>query len=462
MKTCTNKISLTNILNPKLIDMKKLFFCVLVLAGLSCSAQQNKPYDLTINGVKVIVVPSGNEIVQVDMVFKGGVQNYSADKAGLEKLALNALTECGTKKEDKNSFKNKLDEVEAYIYGSAGRDASHFQMNCIKGDFETVWPLYVEALTEPKFDAKEFARIKEDAMNSLRQQESNPDAALQRLAMETAFKGMDYSKWPSGTIANFEKFTPEDAKAYYHSIFTRSHIFLVVVGDISKEEIQEKMSSLLNKIPQGKPFVLKRTTYIPQENTFVAKQRDVATNYIIGISAAPAANSKDYFAAMLASGLFYDKAFLEVRTKNGLSYAPSAYISSGLTPFSAMYVTTKQPDKYIAVARNMVDNIKKEGFPADDIKNQKNTYATYQYYQNETNGSLCFMVANAELLQGDWHHAFTLKDDLKKVSPDEVNKVFNKYIGNFTWVYQGDPKQVSPVLFTQKQTPAIPVDKKAF
>jgi predicted Zn-dependent peptidase len=154
--------------------------------------------------------------------------------------------------------------------------------------------------------------------------------------------------------------------------------------------------------------------------------------------------------------------FLEVRTNHGLSYAPSAYISSGLTPYSVMYVTTKDPDKYIAVARNLVDNIKKNGFPADDVKNMKNTYATYQYYDNETNESLCSLVASNELLQGDWRKAFTLKEDLHPVTPADVNKVFNKYVSNFTWVYQGDAKQVTPKLFTQPQTPPIPADKKAF
>lgn len=442
--------------------MKKIFFLIFLLPTVLINAQDSKPYQLMVNGVKVIVVPSGNEIVQVDLVIKGGVQNYPLEKAGIEKLAMIALTECGTLKNDKNSFKNQLDEVDARIYGSSGRDASHFQLNCIRSDFETVWPLYAEALTMPKFDAKEFERIREEAINNLRAQESNPDAALQKMAMETAFKGMDYSKPVSGTIDNLKKLTAPMTKAYFQSILTRSRIFIVVVGDLQKDEIVKRMTALIYRIPQGKPFVLKRSTYVPKENSFVAKKKDVATNYIMGISAAPATNSKDYFAGTLASGLFYDKAFLEVRTNNGLSYAPAAYISSGLTPYSVMYVTTKEPDKYIAVARNLVDKIKKDGFPADDVKNMKNTYATYQYYNNETNGSLCSMVATSELQMGDWHRAFSLKEDLQKVTPEDVNSVFRRYIGSFTWVYQGDPKQVTSTLYTQPQTPAIPKEKKAF
>src|SRR5918996_1378983 len=119
--------------------MKNISFCFCLLIVMATNAQDNKPYQMMVDGMKVIVVPSGNEIVQIDLVIKGGVQNYTADKAGIERLALTALTECGTLKDDKNSFKNKLDEVDARIYGGAGKDASHFQLNCIKSDFETVW-----------------------------------------------------------------------------------------------------------------------------------------------------------------------------------------------------------------------------------------------------------------------------------------------------------------------------------
>src|SRR5436305_1260567 len=231
----------------KLTEMRKIFFSFFLFTASLAWGQQNKPYDMMVKGVKVIVVPSGNEIVQVDLVIKGGVQNFPADKTGIEKMALTALTECGTMKDDKNSFKNKLDEVDARIYGSSGRDASHFQLNCIKGDFETVWPLYVDALTAPKFDAKEFDRIREEAINNLREQSSNPDASLQRMAMETAFKGMDYAKSPSGTIEAIQKMTPKETRAYFQSIFTRSHIFIVVVGDIGKEDLQKKVSALIEK-----------------------------------------------------------------------------------------------------------------------------------------------------------------------------------------------------------------------
>src|SRR3954466_1876859 len=94
------------------------FAGIVCITTTSSFAQSKEPYEMMVDGVKVIVQPSGNEIVVIQTVLKGGVQNYTTDKAGIESLAMNALTECGTANDDKNSFKNKLDKVNAQVYGS--------------------------------------------------------------------------------------------------------------------------------------------------------------------------------------------------------------------------------------------------------------------------------------------------------------------------------------------------------
>src|ERR1700759_2652320 len=105
--------------------MKKFIYTLLVAASIgsvSPAFAQGKAYDMMVNGVKVIVQPSGNDIVDIQTVIKGGVKNYPADKMGIESLALTALTECGTIKHDKNSFKDALDKVSAAVYGSSNKD----------------------------------------------------------------------------------------------------------------------------------------------------------------------------------------------------------------------------------------------------------------------------------------------------------------------------------------------------
>jgi zinc protease len=78
--------------------MKKYIYLLLIAAAtgsVNTASAQQKAYEMMVDGVKVIVQPSGNDIVEIQTVIKGGVQNYPAKK-GIEAMAMNALNECGT------------------------------------------------------------------------------------------------------------------------------------------------------------------------------------------------------------------------------------------------------------------------------------------------------------------------------------------------------------------------------
>ncbi len=452
--------------------MKTLFkyaFVFITIFSMQSGAfsQTAQPYEMNVNGVKVIVQPGGNDIVVVRTVLKGGVQNYAADKAGIESLAMNALTECGTVNDDKNSFKNKLDKVSAQVYGNTGMDYSSFAMNCIKSDFDVVWPLYADALTKPRFDAKEFDRIKQDAINNLKAQASQPDYAIQKLAKETAFKGKSYAKSPEGSEATVDKLTADETKNYYQSILTKGRMVIVVVGDIDSAVLKDKIGSMLANVPQGKPFMLAKTTYTPAQNSFISQKKELATNYIQGVTSAPLPGTKDYNAFQLAMRIFYDRQFLEVRTNNGLSYAPYTYFDGGTSPSSNIVVSTTDPNKYIGVMTKLIDKTKKEGFTPEEVKNMKTTYITSFYYKQETNDAQASSLVANEVLHNNWRRSITMNDDLKKVTPQDVSKVFDKYITNITWVYQGDPAKANAKLFTQStntpkpaKAPEVILDRK--
>ncbi|MGN6618986.1 MAG: M16 family metallopeptidase [Ilyomonas sp.] len=442
----------------KLFSSSKYIIAAVIAVFISTApfAQKKEAYDMLVDGVKVIVQPSNNEIVVIQTIIKGGVQNYSADKAGIESLAIDALTECGTANDDKNSFKDKLDKVSAQMYGNAGMDYASFTMNCIKSDFDAVWPLYKDALTVPAFDAKEFERIKQDAINNLKAQASQPDYAIRKLAMQTAFAGKDYAKSPEGTEETVSRLTPEETKSYYQSVLTKPRLLIVVVGEIDKDVLQDKIHSLLTAVPEGEPFVLKKESYKPAKASFKSEQKELATNYIQAVTGAPQPGSADYNAFVLAMRIFYDRHFLEVRTNNGLSYAPITYFSGGLTPSANIVVSTTDPNKYISVLDKLLDKTKKQGFTPEEVKNMKTTYVTAYYYKQETNSALASSLASDEVLHNNWRRTLTLNEDLKKVSLAEVDNAFKKYVTNLTWVYQGDPSKVDPKLYTQTKQQDLP------
>ncbi|MBK9485103.1 MAG: insulinase family protein [Chitinophagaceae bacterium] len=437
----------------------RLLILLIITGSTTAIAQKGEPYELNINGVKIIVQPSDNQIVEIQTIVKGGVQNYGFDKQGIESLAMNALTECGTKKDDKNSFKNKLDNVSAQVYANAGRDYSTISMNCIKSDFNAVWTLYADAVTMPLFDEKEFNRIKQDAINGLRSQESQPDYAINNMATQIAFAGKNKAKRPEGTVETLSKLTVAETKAYYSSVSTKSRMLIVVVGELDKTDLEQKIAAMLAAVPEGKPFVLKKETIAPAQNSFKAEKKELATNYIQGIASAPAPGTPDFNAFNLAMRIFSQRHFLEVRTKNGLSYAPGSWFDGSSSPSAHISVSTTDPNKYIGVAKALIEKTKKEGFTADELRNMKTQYLTGFFYRQETNNAQANSLAANEVLHNNWKRALTLSDDMKKVTLPELNTVFNKYIAHMVWAYQGNPAQANPALFTGNPKPDLPKSK---
>ena len=423
----------------------------LLLMNTALLAQDKPAYEMKVDGVKVIVQPVNNDIVEIQTVIKGGVQNYPADKSGIESLAMNALTECGTKNDDKNSFKNKLEKVSAEVYGTNDMEKASLNLNCIKTDLDAVWPLYVDALTRPLFDAKEFDRIRQDAINGLKSSESQPDNAINKYARKLAFPGKDYSKDPEGTEATVTKLTVAETKAYYQSILTKSRMVIVVVGDLDKATIESKVHSLLQGIPAGKPFAYKKQGLPPSKNSFSATQKEFATNYILGIGGGPQPGDPDFNAYMLAMRIFSQRHFVEVRTKNGLSYAPQAWFKAGNASYAGVSVSTKDPNKYIEVEKALVDKTKKDGFTADEVRNVKTSYLTAFYYRQETNGAQAASIVSNEVLFNNWKRSMTIKTDLNNVSVEDVNKAFTKYMNNITWAYMGDPSKVDSKLYADEK-----------
>lgn len=431
--------------------MKKYIYLLLiavVTGGVNTASAQQKAYEMMVDGVKVIVQPSGNDIVEIQTIIKGGVQNYPAGKAGIEAMAMNALNECGTLKHDKNDFKNQLDKISAAVYGVALKNYSVIKVNCIKSDLPTAWPLYVEAITIPKFDAKEFARIKQDQLSQIKADDSDPDNAIDKYADKVAFNGRDYAKDPNGTAATIQPLTAEETKNYYHSVLTRSRMLVVVVADLDRADIEAKVKGLLSTIKQGTPFELKKSFFRTYKNTFSSENRQLATNYVEGVTSGPAPGTPDFDAFNVAMRIFADKHFLDIRTNNGLSYAPQSWFSVGSTSVAKFSVSTTDPNKYIAVFDKLVDRIKTQGFDAAEVANMKTTYLTGFYYKNETNTAQAGSIASNEVLHNNWRRSLTLADDVKKLTPTQVSDAFRKYIGNIVWVYQGDTKKVNPILFT--------------
>ncbi|MEJ0083832.1 MAG: hypothetical protein WDM78_23460 [Puia sp.] len=65
-------------------------------------------------------------------------------------------------------------------------------------------------------------------------------------------------------------------------------MLIVVVAELDRSAIEQKVKELTANIPEGNNIKLNRYSYSPARNSFTAQKKSVATNYIQGVSGGPA------------------------------------------------------------------------------------------------------------------------------------------------------------------------------
>ena len=186
--------------------MKKLSIYIVLLSlitfsiGYALPPEDEKPREFMVDGVKVIFKPSVKEIISVRLFIKGGTANYTKELEGIENLALSVVTQGGTKNLSKTEFYSALEKIGTTIGSSSSLDHSDISMSCVKSFWDPSWKVFAEAVTSPRFDEKEFAIIKGQAVAQAKEAEANPDEYLKNKALQNAFSARNYSKIPTGTV----------------------------------------------------------------------------------------------------------------------------------------------------------------------------------------------------------------------------------------------------------------------
>ncbi len=422
--------------------MKKIKALIFILsATVLTAAAQQATTSFVVDGITVIYKPTAKQIINISVYFKGGVTNYSADKAGIESLTISGATQCGTKKYSKDAFSDKADEYGINVYGSAGRDNALIGLNCISQYFNEGWDLLAQAVTSPVFEEGEFNRLKQKAIAGVKQAEGNPDSRLQDLVMKSGFTGTPYAISPGGTDSTLPGITAADANTYYYSqLLNKARMFIVVVGNITKADITAKIHAGFASIPSKPYTAVTLTAPAFTGNALLTEERQLATNYIAGFMNAPLYTSPDYVANRIAFASLSDKLFTEIRTKRNLSYAPQAFVRVGFVPFSEVYVTTTDPKAAVTVMANTINQLRKDGFTEKDLKDTKALFVTSNYMKDESTNAIAASLGTAEIL-GGWKKAEEIPNVINNTTLEQMSNAFRKYIVGIKWVYLGKKDQ---------------------
>jgi zinc protease len=434
-------------MNYKNIKLTALF-SIALLAIISVAKAQVTTTEFFVNGLKVIQKTSVKETISIRFFVKGGSTNYPLEKQGVENLAFKLAMEGGTKSKNKQAFAASSERIGATFAGSSGADFGTLSMTCLKIYWNDSWDLFTDAIMNPAMATSEFDLVKSQLINEAQQETGDPDAHIGRMAMKNAFGGTSYEKNPAGTPESLQAIKLNEVADYYKTIIGKKNCFLVVVGNISQGDLTEKITKSFASLPEGKNAPSESHKGVGAPNVAI-ENRDIETNYIIGVMDAPKKGTDEAVANSIAMSIMGDRFFTELRTKRSLSYAPSAFAAGDIThPNNGVYISTTKPQESLKVMTEELSKVKKEGFTQKELDGTKEGFLTSYYMGQETNERQSLILGRNEIAS-NWRDADLFTERVNKTDLKSINNVMKKYIETVKWNYLGKESMVKPEDFLQ-------------
>ncbi len=438
------------------LSLLLFMFCLLSSPAFAQAAAlapaANGTSDFTIaNGIKTIHRRvSANDVVAVQVYFRGGTRNINEKNAGVESLMFEVAQQ-GTKNFTKSQINREIARMGTVVDAGSGYDFSVFAMRCVRQNFDRSWQLISDMILNPTFDEKEFTLVRDQLINGLRQQNDNPESQVAILSNKLLYASHPYFNPPDGTLETVTRFTPADLRAHHAGILEAGRMMVVVVGNVPLEDVRRKVETSFGKLAKGnyKAETLPAFTNA-QKPEFQLVEKNVATNYIRGTFAAPPLDHPDYPAFSVAINILTQLFFQEVRVKRNLTYGADATLLSHGANSGYLTVTTAKPNETIGVMFEQIDFMQRQTILRGPLRSIVAGFLTQYYTKLESNDAQAAKLAEYELLGGDWRKLITWIDEVNKVTPEDLNRVSRAYLKNFHIAAIGDARQFDRNLFQSR------------
>ncbi|MGH9421228.1 MAG: M16 family metallopeptidase, partial [Thermoanaerobaculia bacterium] len=119
--------------------------------------------------------------------IRGGARDLPADKAGLAGIYSAAWRTGGTESKTGDELDDFLEARAARVETGASEDASNVSMSILKGDFDAVFPIFVDVLEHPAFRQDKVDLAKTQATSGISRRNDDPKGIADREMVKLGF-----------------------------------------------------------------------------------------------------------------------------------------------------------------------------------------------------------------------------------------------------------------------------------
>jgi zinc protease len=405
-------------------------------------AQATTSFD--VSGVHVILRQNNaNNVVAANLYLLGGSRQVTDANAGIEPILLD-VSERGTQHYPKNALRRAMSRLGSEIVVAPNADWTMFGIRSSTEVFDSTWAIFADRVMYPTLAQSEVNLVKAQYLSGIRQRRDDPDALADYLADSITFVGHPYAVSVTGNEQSIQAIDSAALRNYHRNQFVTSRMLLVVVGNIDRAHIERLVNETIGKLPKGN-YAWTAPPRIPEAQTaLVIERRNLPTNYILGYYSGPLANGSDYQALRVATSVLTGRMFAEIRTRQNLTYDVHAPFVDRAATAGGLYVSTVAPDTTLKLMRAAIVDLQTGTLDPVGLRQLEDQFITEYFLDNETNAAQADFLARSQLYEGDYREADRFVDELKRVTPEDVQRVARRYMKNFRFAYVGDPSKLNP------------------
>ncbi len=418
-----------------------LALCALgIIAGRPAKAQEFPVQSKTLkNGMKVLV-QSDHSIPNVALYifYRIGSRNEHPGTTGLshffEHMMFNGAKKYGP---------GDLDKVMEANGGSNNayttRDVTVYQDWFPRSALPLIFDIEADRIRDLNFDPKKIESERGVVASERRLRTDNDNGGLlDEQLWATAFIAHPY-QWPVvGWMSDIEHWTMEDLKHHFEMGYSPSNATMIVVGDVTPEEIFQVCEKYIEPIPSHSP-PLPVTTIEPEqlgERRLVVHKPAELPLLLIGYHS-PKTNSADFYALnILQTVLFHGQSsrmYQRLVDKDQIALEVSAFTEPSFDPTLAeIFVQPKQtvdPAVCEKAVYEEVERAKSAAITDQELEKAKNIRLVEFYHQVRTISGRANTVGTYEVFFGDYRKLFEAAKNYAAVTKDDVQRVAKTYFG---------------------------------
>ena len=368
--------------------------------------------------------------VTLALSLEGGPLLDPLDKAGLAALTAGMMSE-STQHYSNEAMANELAKLGSSIQFSAGGRFTSIYVSSLKDNLPATLALLEEKLLHPAFAEADFERLKALTLQSLQQSAKKPEVRS-RNQISTLLYGVDnrISLPDSGTLATVQNIALEDVKRFYQRYFNGAKASLVVVGDVSEQQLLPQLEFLAKwptndyPIPAYKPFP--EHAY---KTVYVVNDPAAAQSIVTFVKPAlPYDAEGQQFRTKLVNfpfgGAFNSRINLNLREDKGYTYGARSQFVGGKTlgRFEVGGAMNKQHT--IAALNEIVTELQRyqqQGITDEELQFMRNAYTQGDALNYETPGSKTRFLRHLSMYNLDVGFPERQNQIISTITKDELN-----------------------------------------